>query len=156
MSNIVKNNFVCLTVIVFVVFSCGGGSPTDESDVIVSQYTTSKDYPAGALAKMKSLGTTVEGEKTVTVDGTDYATNYNVKIYANGRCTSYGYTFFTVRRKSYFKAIVKDLEKSKSFKDDLVEVNHADLYYCMKYSSWQTDLDTNKRFDLRPGQGNLR
>ena len=92
--------------------------------------------------------------KKVTVGGTDYATEYKVKIYVNGWCTSYG-SFFTIRRKGYFKAVVKDLEKSKSFKDNLVEVNHADLYYCMKYSSWQTDLDTNKKFDLRPGQGNL-
>ena len=145
---------MCLTVIVFVVFSCGGGSPTEESDVLVSQYTQAKDYPAGALAKMKSLGTTVEGEKTVTVGGTDYSTEYKVNIYANGRYISYCYKFFTVRRKSYFKAIVKDLEQSKIFKDDLVEVNHADLYYCLEYSSWQTKLDTEKKFDWRPG--NLR
>ena len=147
---------VCLTVIVFVVFSCGCSSPTKENDVLVSPYTKAKDYPAGALEKMKSLGTTVEGEKTVTVDGTDYATSYKVKIYANGRCTSYGYTFFTIRRKGYFKAIVKDFETSKSFKDDLVEVNHTDLYYCLKYGSWQTELDTEKKFDWRPEQGNLR
>ena len=48
----VKNNFVFLTVIVFVVFSCGCSS---KNDVLVSQYTKAKDYPAGALAKMKSL-----------------------------------------------------------------------------------------------------
>ena len=145
-----------LTVIVFLVFSCGCSSPTEESDVLVSQYTKAKDYPAGALEKMKSLGTTVEGEKTVTVDGTYYSTSYKVQIYANGRYTSYGYTFFTTRRKSYFKAIVKDLEQSKLFKDDLVEVNHADLYYCLIYSSWQTEFDTEKKFDWGPEQGNLR
>ena len=139
MSNRVNNKFVCLTVIIIVVFSCGGGRQPEESDVKVSPYTQAKDYPSGALAKMKSLGTSVAGEKTVTVDGTDYATNYKVEIYANGRRTSYGYTFFTVRRKSYFKAIVKDFENSKSFKDDLVEVNRADLYYCMRYSSWRIE-----------------
>ena len=45
----VKNNFVCLTVIVFVVFSCGCSSQTKENDVLVSQYTKAKDYPAGAM-----------------------------------------------------------------------------------------------------------
>ena len=66
--------------------------------------------------------------------------------------------FFRGREKAamWVKAIVKDLAKSKLFKDDLVEVNHADLYYCLKYGSWQTELDTEKRFDWRPGEGNLR
>ena len=147
---------VCLTVIVFVVFSCGCSSPTKENDVLVSPYTKAKDYPAGALEKMKSLGTTVEGEKTVKLGGDDDATEYIVNIYANGRCTSYGYKFLTVRRKGDFEATVKGFEKSETFKNILVEVNHADLYYCLKYGSWQTELDTEKKFDWRPEQGNLR
>ena len=78
--NRVKNSFVCLTVIVFVIFSCGHGNKTEESDVVVSQYTKAKDYPAGALEKMKSPGKTVEGEKTVTVN---IFSSFFLKIHVN-------------------------------------------------------------------------
>jgi hypothetical protein len=113
----------------------------DPNGVTVSKYTTPKQYTAGALAKMKSLAQTGVGEKEVRINGTYQRTEYEVIYRSNGRCTSYGYAFYTARNKRHFKSLMVDIEKE--LKNKLVEVNHTDYYYCIEYGSWQTELNLN-------------